>query len=142
MTTSILPVSKEQVADLILQATGDKLTELQWAKFNQFAQASLLLWSGEFKGQLLCLWGLIPPTILSDQAYLWLYTTEAAKDHEFVLVRRSQIELRKMLEAFPRIVGHCEVGAERSIRWLRWLGARFGEPDGKLIPFVIRGSND
>ena len=99
------------------------------------------LWGGFWNGETLCIFGLIPPTLLSEQAYLWLHTTEAASEHEFVLVRRSQIEVRKMLEEHPRIIGHCEVGAERSIRWLRWLGAVFGEPQGKLIPFVIRGKD-
>lgn len=104
---------------------------------NSWLAMSPTVWKGVIDEKLLCLWGLIPPTLLSDQAYLWLLTTEAASEHEFILVRRSQIEMKRMLDMYPRIVGHCEVSATRSIRWLRWLGATFGEPDGLLVPFTI-----
>ena len=138
MTTSIAPVSKKQISDLITGLSEGKLTINEVEIFNRFVTMSTTMWAGSVDGKLLCLWGLVPPTLLSDQAYLWLHTTEEAKEHEFVLVRRSQIELAKMLKEFPRIIGHCNVGAEQSIRWLKWLGATFGQPDGRLVPFVIR----
>jgi hypothetical protein len=87
---------------------------------------------------LVCIWGLAPPTLASDQAYLWLYTTPALKGHEFVFVRHSQRAVEEMLKTFSSIIGHCVVGADSSIRWLRWLGAEFGYPSKGLIPFVIR----
>ena len=43
-----------------------------------------------------------------------------------------------VLEQFKSIVGVVLMGNKRSIRWLKWLGAEFGEPNGKLIPFTIR----
>ena len=138
MTTSIAPVSKQQISELISGLSEGKLTTNEVEIFNRFVSISTMMCAGSVDGRLLCLWGLVPPTLLSDQAYLWLHTTEAAAEHEFVLVRRSQIELAKMLKKFPRIVGHCKLGAAQSIRWLKWLGATFGETDGQLIPFVIR----
>lgn len=94
--------------------------------------------TGVIHGKLCCIWGLIPPTLLSDQAYLWLYTTEAMKDHEFLFVRHSQKELERILKEYSSIVGFVHADAETSKRWLKWLGAVFGEPDGKRIPFRIR----
>jgi hypothetical protein len=138
MTTVIAPVVKDQVSELISSFEGDKLAENELKIFNSFIAASVAVYSGLVNDKVLCLWGLIPPTLLSDQAYLWLYTTPAAEEHQFILVRRGQIEMKKMLEEYPKIVGHCEVGAERSIRWLKWLGAEFGAADGKLIPFLIQ----
>ena len=99
------------------------------------------MWKGIVDDRLLCIWGVIPPTLLSDRAYLWLITTEAVKDHEFILVRRSQIEIKQILKRYKAIYGHCQVGADRSVRWLRWLGATFGEPEGRLVPFVIRSQD-
>ena len=138
MKTQIGQVDKQQLPGLISALSRDKLSKDDLATLSKWVLVSSAVYSGSWEGQLCCLWGLIPPTLLSEQAYLWLHTTEAASEHEFVLVRRSQIEVRKMLEEHPRIIGHCEVGAERSIRWLGWLGAIFGEPQEKLIPFVIK----
>jgi hypothetical protein len=138
VTTAIASVTKQQMTAMISELDGGRWTENEVEAFKHFVLISTMIWAGSVNDQLLCLWGLVPPTMLSDQAYLWLHTTEAAKEHEFVLVRRSQIELKKMLAEFPRIVGHCQIEAEQSIRWLKWLGAAFGEPEGQLIPFVIR----
>lgn len=85
-----------------------------------------------------CVWGLIPRTILSNQAYLWLLTTEIAAEHKFLLVRYSQLFVEQALESYPTLYGHVEAGNAPAKRWLRWLGAEFGETDGKQINFVIR----
>lgn len=97
------------------------------------------MWIGYYDQLAVCAWGLVPPTLLSDSAYLWMITLEVPEGAEFLLVRHSQIEIRKMLKMYPLIVGHCEIGAERSIRWLRWLGAKFGEPVKGALPFTIVG---
>lgn len=97
------------------------------------------LWEGKIDGKTVCVWGMVPPTIMSDQAYIWLYTNdELVREHQFVFVRRSQRMIEQMLEEYPRIVGHCLVDSPRSIRWLKWLGATFGPPSGMLVPFEIR----
>lgn len=95
------------------------------------------MWVGWHNSVPVFAWGLIPPTLLSSSAYLWMVSIDEAEEHQFVLVRHSQIAMKKMLERYETIVGHCEVGEARSIRWLKWLGAVFGSPDGNLLPFTI-----
>jgi hypothetical protein len=95
------------------------------------------IWIGKVDGELACVWGVVLPTIMSDRAYLWLWTTEKIKEHPFVFVRRAQIVVAELLKEYSVVVGHTVVGARNSIRWLKWLGAKFGEPDGDLIPFQI-----
>jgi hypothetical protein len=102
---------------------------------------SIWTWIGKDDDAVLCYMGLIPPTLLSDQAYLWLRTTEAMQEHVFVFVRYSQVVIAEMLTEFPAIIGHCEVSATKSIRWLRWLGAEFGAPEDRLVPFTIRANH-
>ena len=137
MTTVVSLVTRQKVSELISSLDEGKLSPSEVEMFNRFVLVSSKLRAAQVDGKLIALWGLIPPTMLSDQAYLWLHTTEAAQEHEFIIVRNSQIEVRKMLEEFPRIIGHCEVEATRSIRWLKWLGAVFGDHDGRLVPFEI-----
>lgn len=100
------------------------------------------LWAGSVDGEIACIWGLIPPSLISSQAYLWLYTTELVNDHTFVFVRYSQRAVEQMLEEYPVIVGVCAADNARAIRWVKWLGGQFNDPVGKGIPFMIlRKSN-
>lgn len=117
------------------------LTDAELKIMENSVKQSTLCWTGYVDGRLSCVWGLISPTLLSERAYLWLFTTEVMKEHQFLFVRYSQLAMERMLEEYPVIVGHAQLGANRSIRWLRWLGAVFGEPQGQLIPFSIRQRN-
>ncbi len=99
---------------------------------------SVAIKCGMVDGEVACMWGLIPPTLLSDQAYLWLLTTHVVDEHKFLFVRYSQRYVEKMLRVYPKIVGDVMIGNDRAVRWLKWLGAEFGEPQGQRIPFVIR----
>ena len=92
-------------------------------------------------GKVAGFWGIVLPTLISDRAYLWLYTTPALDDHQFVFVRQSQIWIKETLKEFPLIVGHAFAARTKSIRWLKWLGAKFLQPEGRLIPFEIRAHN-
>ena len=98
---------------------------------------SIDIWAGFIDGELACIWGVIPPTLMSDQAYLWLYTTNIIEEHQFTLVRHSQMVIEEILEEYPSIVGHAMLGSSKSIRWLKWLGAKFGQPMGTALPFRI-----
>ena len=92
---------------------------------------------GKIAGELICSWGLIPPSLMSNQAYLWLYTTPMLAQHKFLFIRHSQRVVEGILETYPTIVGHVAIGNDLAFRWLRWLGATFGVPNGKLVPFRI-----
>jgi hypothetical protein len=98
---------------------------------------SVSIWAGLINGELAAMWGLMPPTVLSNQAYLWLYTTEALEGHEFVLIRHSQLVVKEMLREYSSICGHAVVSNHKAIRWLKWLGAKFEAPLGGGLPFRI-----
>ena len=102
---------------------------------------SAYIFVGKADGQVACIWGLIPPTLLSDQAFLWLLHTDLVHEHQFTFVRQSQRVMETMLRRYKVIVGNCIVGEDKSIRWLKWLGAKFGDPQGNKVPFVIRAKN-
>jgi hypothetical protein len=98
---------------------------------------SSYIWAGHIDNKLACIWGVIPPTLMSEQAYLWLYTTDVIKEHQFTLVRHSQLVIDEILKEYSSLVGHVIMGHDKSMRWLKWLGAKFGEPQGTGIPFRI-----
>lgn len=96
---------------------------------------------GLINGDLACMWGLIPPTILSSTAWLWLVTTEIVAEHKFLFVRHSQRWMEEALKVYPEITGDCLLGNLPAQRWLKWLGAEFREPVGGRWPFVIRAKH-
>lgn len=138
MTAQIKRLDRQEISQLISVSAGLKLEATDWVVMDQCLSISTELWVGLVEKQFVCAWGLIPPTLMSNQAYLWLFTTEAIEGNEFLFVRNSQRALEDMLKLYPSIVGQCHASNHRGMRWLRWLGASFKEPDGQIIPFVIR----
>ena len=101
-------------------------------------QGSSDLWVGRYDGVVACVCGLVPPSLLSNQAYMWLVTTEVIPQHRFLLARYSRIFIERMLMKYDTIVGVCKLGQDMSIKWLKWLGAEFKPPMGDNVPFIIR----
>lgn len=95
-------------------------------------------WVGLYEGEAACAFGLIPPTLLSDQARLWLHTTDVIEGNEFLFVRWSQRVIELLLEDYPTITGETKTDNPKTIRWLKWLGATFEHPMGAYLPFSIR----
>lgn len=126
----------EPISQIIQQYCGPVLNDRDIMLF-QRCQVLGTIYSGFIDDQFVCCWGLIPPTFISNQAYLWMWNKEPM-EHPFVLIRQSQIQVQEMLKYWNRIVGHCQIEARSARRWLRWLGAEFGGPSNGLIPFVIR----
>lgn len=134
-------VGRRQLLELISSADGLTLSDDERKMFNRCAMASTRYWIGLADGALVCIWGLIAPTLLSDRAYLWLYTTRALDDNTFLFVRWSQRMIELMLREYPTIAGHVVSDNADGKRWLGWLGAKFGERDGPLMPFEIRAKH-
>src|SRR5262249_4403955 len=95
-------------------------------------------WAGFVDGELACVWGLAPPTLLSDNAYLWLYVTDQVRDHEFLFIRHSQLAVKEMLKTYETLVGVTKKNNTKAIRWLKWLGAEFEYSTGDIVSFTIR----
>ena len=138
MKAQLKRIDRAEVMRLISESECVKLSENDKKIFDRCLMLTSSLWVGLVEGKLICTWGLIPPTLMSDQAYLWLYTTPALKEHQFIFVRKSQIALEGMLKEYPLITGHASAENTQAIRWLKWLGATFSDPVGKFLPFTIR----
>ena len=100
---------------------------------------SAYAFTGWVDDEVACIVGIISPTVLSNQAYLWLHCTPLVEQHKFLFVRYSQRWLESALKKYPVITGHTLVSNTSGIRWLScYLGAKFGEPEGQAVSFQIR----
>lgn len=107
---------------------------------NRVLRATTSFKLGVHNDNVVYIFGIIAPSIMSDFGYLWMHVVDKAPRGSVVtLMRHSRETIAGLLEIYPMIVGHA---TEQSQRWLRWLGATFGEPlaDG-LIPFTFRRQN-
>lgn len=138
MTALIERADKHRIRQLIFETKGGRLTDSEITLLDEYLTFSERLYVGSIHGELCCAWGLVPPSLLSDRAYLWLFSTDAVEEYKFLFVRHSQRAVDEMLENWPVITGYCEIANPRSVRWLRWLGATFKEPVKGFIPFEIR----
>ena len=77
--------------------------------------------AGFYQSELLCIIGLIPRSFISDEAYIWMQTMPAAKNHKLMVARHAKRVVARALEVYPEIIGHCF--NEASAKWLRSLGA-------------------
>jgi hypothetical protein len=109
---------------------------------------SFTTWVGYNGAELVCVWGIIPPSVLSDEVYLWLYATGAVRTNQFLFVRHSQLVIEGLLGEYRAIVGYVtasqSAAGKASRRWLQWLGAEIMGPlNEEMLNFRIeRHGND
>lgn len=86
-------------------------------------------WSGFIDDEYACMLIISRGSILGDSATVYLQTCEAVDAHPFVFLRHSQIRLAELRKRYHYIHGVVQADNEQSIKWLRWLGFKFGEPE-------------
>ncbi len=140
MRARIVPVTYERAKDLVGRMPD--LTSFDVKCLLRCSQVASRLWVGTIDGKVVCLLGLVPPTLIADYAYLWMHVTDDLKGNEFIFVRHSQMAIQKALEHFTRVIGHCEVSNRKARKWIEWMGGAFGKAHGKLIPFTFERKDD
>lgn len=94
------------------------------------------IWTGWVTGELEACWGVVPPSFMSDEAYLWFWHLPIR--HPILLARYSREVISTLHERWSVLHGHCKINSPSSQRWLKWLGAEFGAPQDEVVSFVLR----
>ena len=124
--------------DLISKGIWGSIEDKASKNLDRWLRNTTAMWVGYIDQDVICVFGVVPPTLLSDRAYLWLWATDKVVGNEFIFVRKSQMVVKELLKRFHKLYGVCEASAERSQRWVKWLGGEFGKSnlDG-YVSFVI-----
>jgi hypothetical protein len=133
--------SATMARDLISMMNGGLLDADKLRSLEAMTGVGSDLWIGLFDGVPVCAWGLVPPSLISDRAYLWLYCTEGVERNKFMFIRWSQRVMDELKQMYPKIHGVCEVSNPRAIRWMKLLGAEFSYPHDGIAPFVIEAKH-
>jgi len=78
---------------------------------------------GKYGEEILAFIGLVPPHILSDQAYVWMLTTVEGEAHPILLARYGKGVIDTALAKYRVLFGHCFTA--RSKYRLTYMGAEF-----------------
>lgn len=133
MSAEVEALTKAQLRSML-----PPMNEADTRTFDECIASTGEQFAGMISGKLVCVWGLCPPTVLSNRAYLWLYVLGDIEAHKFLFVRHSQRVIETALRDYDVIYGVTDVRNTSAIRWIKWLGAIYSQPDGLLAPFTIR----
>lgn len=135
MIVTVAPAKEEDLIGLIARSNFAAIPESHESLL-QHIRASEDAWVGKADGVTACAWGVIPPSMIGTQAYLWIVTSDIVDQHKFVFIRYSQRVVEVLLQKYETLIGFCDNPS--SVRWLKMLGARFKEPQNEKMPFEIR----
>lgn len=143
MSPPVIEIRPATVADahaLVLRAadraevealTGREPREALVASVERSASA----WAGYADGELVCLFGVVPMTLVGVTGVPWLLGADAVTRYGRPFLRRNRLYVREMLRAFPVLRNVVYARNTVSIRWLAWLGFTLGTPQ----PMGVRG---
>ena len=85
-------------------------------------------WAGYGDGRLACLFGVGPASLLGRVGVPWLIGSDDLVRHQTAFLRRSRPVLATLFDGYDVLTNFVDARNEASIRWLGWLGFRFGDP--------------
>lgn len=96
------------------------------------------VWMVSDSGQMVGITGVAPDSLLAREAFIWNYTNPFNDRVSVGVMRATRQVVDHFLNQYPTLVGYCELPNAKAQRWVRWLGAEFGQLNGQLIPFMIK----
>lgn len=89
---------------------------------------SSVSWTALVDGRPEVMFGVADINILAGIGAVWLLGTDAVEIHFRVFLRQSIEWRRKLFERYSTLKNFVTDDNEVSKRWLKWMGATFGEP--------------
>ena len=105
-------------------------------------ERSAAAWAALANGELVCLFGVVPMSLVGVTGIPWLLGSDAVTRYGRPFLRRNRAYLREMLREFPVLRNVVDARNTVSIRWLGWLGFTLGTPEPMGVcglPFIPFG---
>lgn len=127
MKVTIEPAMLSDLADL-------SFTPEEGHTMAQFFSDSEEVSAGRIDGQLICLWGMIPASLLSDKAYIWSYAFPAVTKYPKTFLKVAKIIITQYLKAYPTLICHCT----QKITFIKHIGGELVHDFGPYSTYIIR----
>jgi hypothetical protein len=92
-------------------------------------------WSVYANGDFVCIFGIHPMGLLSDNTIIWMLGTDLIEKHKGAFIRHSREYIQAMLNVHPMLTNYCDVRNTKTIRWLKFMGFTFFDAE----PYGIKG---
>lgn len=83
---------------------------------------SILAWTVEADGQVVCMLGLTAASLLGDHGFPWMLGTPLVDVHRRGLVRAAPSYIAKMLAIYPTLLNAVDARNTKAIGWLKRVG--------------------
>src|ERR1044071_40030 len=107
MTLTIEKIPRPDLAEMVAQRVYPDMTVEDVVRFDRVLRGSTVVWQATADDTVLAIWGIMPPTLMDQVAYLWLRIVGSVEGYEFLIVRHSQRAIRAAQEEYPTLVAHC-----------------------------------
>lgn len=98
----------------------------------------------KFDGVPVAIYGVRKPSPIADYGLVWLFLGEIKKEDRYYAALQTKSFIRGVLEEYSYVYNYVDVGNDKIIKWLEFLGAEFSEPEefglygNKHMRFEIR----
>lgn len=82
----------------------------------------------KFDGVPVAIYGVNRPSPLADYGLVWLFLGEIKDEDRYYAARQTKRFIQGILEHYSYVYNYVDVGNEKIIKWLKFLGAEFSEP--------------
>jgi len=121
----------EELAETMSQADVDEV----WASSHRSPLESLLLSStlsadtttGLADGEVMCIFGVSPISIISGSGSPWLLGSDLIREHFRIFLRGNKEWMKIQQEKWDTLSNHVDARHTLAIRWLKWLEFDFDE---------------
>jgi len=82
-------------------------------------------WAGD---DILCVFGVVPMTAMSDHGMIWMTGTTNLRQHAPMFLRRCSSQIDEISRGFVSIGNWCDARNTTTLKWLKWLGFEIDPP--------------
>ena len=79
----------------------------------------------EDTNEVYCIWGIEDDGVLDR--VIWMLCTKKVEEHPIAFLRYCKTYLKDLLDTKPLMWNYVWLGNELHVKWLKWMGATFGE---------------
>jgi len=90
--------------------------------------ASREAWTYRDDGQIICMAGVAPLSLIGSTGIPWLLSSPLVATHRRAFMVETRRTLAHWLTMFDVLRNVVDAQYEAAVRWLRWLGFKIGEP--------------
>lgn len=147
VAATVLRAKSSHIARLVQYVRAADAAEL-WSGWRHTPEQSLRVglersshaWTGFYDFRPVCMFGVVPASLLGGSGAPWLIGTDLLTEHQIPFLRRCRPQVARMRRLYSHLANYVSAENEAAVRWLTWLGftvhdpAPFG-PDGAAFRY-------